>query len=217
MVQVQVQLLRFRISKYTRLQKPEIKIRVLRWEHMQQSHDERNFCLHCAAMDEAGAESQLYLLAKADKNADKGAIRVTEAAAIATMHTFTLASYSSILKKYGVVERNSKAFGSNRTGGLSEQENELLDTAAVDELDLYISDRYIPRLEDADRTLLERWLDSEKRGRYPLLSKMAIDTYSIPAMSAEPERVFSGTKRTNLDQRGRLRSETIELLKCLKL
>jgi hypothetical protein len=28
--------------------------------------------------------------------------------------------------------------------------------------------------------------------RYPVLSKMALDTLSIPAASTEPERVFSG-------------------------
>ena len=38
---------------------------------------------------------------------------------------------------------------------LNEQENELLNTIIVDELDLYISDRHIPRPEDANRTLLE--------------------------------------------------------------
>ena len=31
---------------------------------------------------------------------------------------------------------------------------------------------------------------------------MIIDIYFIPAMSAEPERVFSGAKRTISDQRG---------------
>ena len=36
-------------------------------------------------------------------------------------------------------------------------------------------------------------------------------------MSAEPERVFSGTKHTISDERNSLKSETIELLKCLKL
>ena len=45
---------------------------------------------------------------------------------------------------------------------------------------------------------------------------MAIDIYSIPAMSSEPERVFSGVKRTISDSRGSLGSEIIELLKCLK-
>ena len=45
---------------------------------------------------------------------------------------------------------------------------------------------------------------------------MAIDIYSIPAMSSKPERVFSRAKHTVLDSRGSLKSETIELLKCLK-
>ena len=35
-------------------------------------------------------------------------------------------------------------------------------------------------------------------------------------MSAEPERVFSGAKRIVSDSRGRLQSETIEILECLK-
>ena len=35
-------------------------------------------------------------------------------------------------------------------------------------------------------------------------------------MSAEPERVFSGAKRTVSDSRGKLQSETIEILECLK-
>ena len=45
---------------------------------------------------------------------------------------------------------------------------------------------------------------------------MAIDIYSIPAMSSEPERVFSGAKHTISDQRMRLKIESIELLECLK-
>ena len=45
---------------------------------------------------------------------------------------------------------------------------------------------------------------------------MAIDIYSVPAMSSEPERVFSGAKHTISDHRASLESETIELLECLK-
>ena len=49
-----------------------------------------------------------------------------------------------------------------------------------------------------------------------LLSRMAIDIYSIPAISAEPERVFSGAKSTISDSRSRLQGQTIEILECLK-
>ena len=65
-------------------------------------------------------------------------------------------------------------------------------------------------------TVLAWWLEPKQRARFPLLSRMAIDIYSIPAMSAEPERVFSGAKHTVSAQRHSLKSETIELLECLK-
>ena len=45
---------------------------------------------------------------------------------------------------------------------------------------------------------------------------MAIDIYSIPAMSSETERVFSGAKLTVSDQRNVLKGERIELLEYLK-
>ena len=46
---------------------------------------------------------------------------------------------------------------------------------------------------------------------------MAIDIHFIPQMSAEPERVFSGSKHIVLDQRNSLKSNITELLECLKL
>ena len=45
---------------------------------------------------------------------------------------------------------------------------------------------------------------------------MAINIYSVPAMFMEPERLFSTAKHTVSLQRNDLRSETIELLVCLK-
>lgn len=45
---------------------------------------------------------------------------------------------------------------------------------------------------------------------------MAGDIYSIPAMSSEPERVFSGAKHTVSNHRNSLQREIIELLACLK-
>jgi hypothetical protein len=45
---------------------------------------------------------------------------------------------------------------------------------------------------------------------------MAVDVLSIPAMSAEPERVFSGARRTISWERMQLGEETIERLECLK-
>ena len=45
---------------------------------------------------------------------------------------------------------------------------------------------------------------------------MAIDVLSIPAMSAEPERLFSSAKITITDRRNHLESDIIEALECLK-
>lgn len=84
---------------------------------------------------------------------------------------------------------------------------------ATDELERYLNE---PLLVENDRSAIEWWVMPEQRRRLPLLSTMAIDIYSIPAMSAEPERVFSGAKHTITDQRNSLKIETIELLECLK-
>ena len=45
---------------------------------------------------------------------------------------------------------------------------------------------------------------------------MAITIFSIPPMSAEPERVFSGTKHTIAPERIRLGAEMVEITECLK-
>jgi hypothetical protein len=45
---------------------------------------------------------------------------------------------------------------------------------------------------------------------------MALQVLSIPAMSTEPERVFSGAKITISDRRCRLGDNIIESLECCK-
>ena len=45
---------------------------------------------------------------------------------------------------------------------------------------------------------------------------MALNILSIPVMSADPERLFSGAKITISDRRNRLRIATIQALECLK-
>ena len=92
------------------------------------------------------------------------------------------------------------------------------DTVLRDEFDQYIVDPIVltADLEAEEKTVLDWWISIKQRSRFPLLSKMAIDIYSIPAMSSEPERVFSGAKHTISDHRASLKSETIELLECLK-
>jgi hypothetical protein len=70
--------------------------------------------------------------------------------------------------------------------------------------------------EIATKTALEWWCQEQQRMRYPRLSRMAIDILSVPAMSAEAERVFSGARRQIPWSRASLGSKTIEQMECLK-
>lgn len=63
---------------------------------------------------------------------------------------------------------------------------------------------------------LHWWCEEQQRKRWPKLSYMAIDILSIPAMSDEPERVFSRARRTISWDRAQLGAETIETVECLK-
>lgn len=61
---------------------------------------------------------------------------------------------------------------------------------------------------------LEFWLN--ELSNRPHLAKMAIDMLSIPAMSAECERVFSSAKLLITDRCGKLNPVTIEASECLR-
>jgi hypothetical protein len=66
------------------------------------------------------------------------------------------------------------------------------------------------------QTALQWWsLDLQKK-RWPRLARMALDILSIPAMSDEPERVFSGARRTVSWDRTQMTATTLEWVECLK-
>ena len=50
----------------------------------------------------------------------------------------------------------------------------------------------------------------EHQTDFPILSRMAFDAFSIPAMSSEVERAFSVAKRLITDERNSLGSEVVE-------
>jgi hypothetical protein len=64
-------------------------------------------------------------------------------------------------------------------------------------------------------TPLEWWCHEDQRRRYPRLHCMAIAILSIPAESAEAERVFSGARRTCTWDRLRLSCANIEKIECI--
>jgi len=63
---------------------------------------------------------------------------------------------------------------------------------------------------------LEWWLQDVQQKRFPRLSSLALEVLSIPAMSAEIERIFSGGRRTMRWDRARLSVQTLEWLECQK-
>jgi hypothetical protein len=65
-------------------------------------------------------------------------------------------------------------------------------------------------------TALAWWSQEPQRKRWPRLSLMALDILSIPAMSDEAERVFSGARRTISWDRAQMEPPTIEKVECLK-
>ena len=60
---------------------------------------------------------------------------------------------------------------------------------------------------------IQYWL--LRRRQYPRLSRMAIDLFSIPAMSSEPERIFSLAGQMVTPQRGRLKADLIGAAQCI--
>jgi hypothetical protein len=85
--------------------------------------------------------------------------------------------------------------------------------SSQDEYEDYIScDPY----DITPTTALSWWLQEQQRKRWPKLSQMAIDILSMPAMSDEPERVFSGARRTISWERAQLDANQVEKGECLK-
>ena len=63
---------------------------------------------------------------------------------------------------------------------------------------------------------VSNWVSSLAEPQWRDLSRMSLDYLTIPAMSAEPERVFSGAKITLSDRRCRMGDDALEALECLQ-
>jgi hypothetical protein len=89
---------------------------------------------------------------------------------------------------------------------------ELDSPADEDDVQLFINARPIAI---KPLTPLEWWCLPEQSQRYPRLHRMAIDILSIPPSSAEPERTFSGARRTKSWDRLRMTAKNLERLECI--
>jgi hypothetical protein len=87
----------------------------------------------------------------------------------------------------------------------------------ISEFEEYINQPVtIPPNEGKVFKALSWWCEADRTAKWPHLSSLAISVLSFPAMSTEPERVFSGARRTISWERSQLLPETIEVLECLK-
>ena len=82
-----------------------------------------------------------------------------------------------------------------------------------DEFEVYIGG---PPATSIAKTALDWWLEPTQMKNFPRLSRMAIDILSIPLMSAESERVFSGARRTISWERHSLGADVVEQSECIK-
>lgn len=89
---------------------------------------------------------------------------------------------------------------------------EMADPTDEDDVQLFINARPIAI---KPLTPLEWWCLPEQRQHYPRLHHMAIDILSIPPSSAEPERTFSGARRTQSWDRLRMTAENLERIECI--
>lgn len=96
----------------------------------------------------------------------------------------------------------------------AKQKPEYTHPGAVDDFYRFINMEPID-LDGVKLTPLEWWCQPTQRRSYPRLSRMAITILSIPAESAEPERVFSGARRTCSWSRLRLTPRNIEVIECM--
>jgi hypothetical protein len=76
----------------------------------------------------------------------------------------------------------------------------------------YTEGSIITNIDWKEQNLFQWWNTCD----FVSLRQFAFDTLSIPAMSAELERVFSQSKRTWTDDRNALKPESFEALQCLK-
>jgi hypothetical protein len=82
----------------------------------------------------------------------------------------------------------------------------------TDEFDAFINGAPIPYQTWIDQSIFSWWRQSP----HPNLRQWAFDTLSIPAMSAEMERLFAQARRMITVDRNRLKIEQLEASLCMK-
>jgi hypothetical protein len=96
---------------------------------------------------------------------------------------------------------------------IPQDEWSLLSTDDLDQLQLYELESYTEDYLAFDSPI-PYWLN--KRAVWPQLAQMALNIYLTPAMSDEPEHIFSVAGNVLTPSRRRLTSEAMQWLLCLR-
>lgn len=130
-----------------------------------------------------------------------------------------------ITKNRRYQEENYKENSLNQPLTASNVKDEVLDDQLVDtsdtegvthsendEFDEFINGSRLPTRDQRKNNLFTQWVSVG----VPALQQWALDSLSVPAMSAEVERCFSKARRLVPFDRNRLALETMEVLLCYK-
>jgi len=105
------------------------------------------------------------------------------------------------MQKYSSTGVSSSALAEYTADDSDDSDSEV---ELVDELNRYLAN------DDKDKDVLAYW--SEKSKRFPILSKIVLKIYSIPASTAEVERLFSSLRIVVDDYRYNLSEETTSMI-----
>jgi hypothetical protein len=114
----------------------------------------------------------------------------------------------------GKRRRPASQYAFNALAGDDSDEEE-----AIDDYNYYCErEKRVKMVDGISFNPLYWWRDQTKQfpDRYRLLGKLALNLLSIPAMSAEPERLFSSSRRLMTWERLALAPNTIEANECLR-
>jgi hypothetical protein len=125
---------------------------------------------------------------------------------------FWLLRYAHLEVDMPVVEERTQATSWMDADISSEEEETTHDASDTDEYAKWCSEGRVPDVYHP----LEFWSKARIKHTYPRLSRMARVLFTIPAMSDEPERVFSSCGNMVTAQRGNLSVEAIEEAQCIK-
>ena len=86
--------------------------------------------------------------------------------------------------------------------------------SSVDQLAQYYAEPPHDKSLPVNKSPISYWI--EKKAVWPQLAAMSLDIFSVPAMSDEPERIFSQTGHILSPRRRRLTSKSMQRLMCMK-